>query len=149
MANQDHDISVLNGLIATTLDSAAGYAEAAKDADNTRYIQLFRTRAEERSSVASKLQSEVVRLGGQPEDEGTTLASMHRMFTNLRNSIAGGDTAVVDEVERGEDHIKHKFEDALADEDLSTMARNVVEQAFVSVKSGHDQMRDLKHSLHH
>ena len=57
MANQDHDISVLNGLIATTLDSAAGYAEAAKDADNTRYIQLFRTRAEERSSVASKLQN--------------------------------------------------------------------------------------------
>jgi uncharacterized protein (TIGR02284 family) len=148
MADAKHDISVLNGLIATTLDSADGYTEAAKDADNSRFGAMFTARAGERREVAQSLQSVVASLGGEPEDDGTILAKAHRMFTGLRNSISGGDTVVVDEVERGEDHIKTKFEDAMQDGEVSQPTRTAIEQAYASVRSGHDQMRDLKHSLH-
>ena len=148
MADTNHDISVLNGLIATTLDSVDGYTEAAKDADNSRFGTMFTARAGERQQVARSLQSVVASLGGDPEDDGTILAKAHRMFTGLRNSISGGDTVVVDEVERGEDHIKAKFEDAMKDGDLSQPTRTAIEQAYASVRAGHDQMRDLKHSLH-
>jgi uncharacterized protein (TIGR02284 family) len=58
------------------------------------------------------------------------------------------DTAIVDEVERGEDHIKAKYEDALKDTDVTAGTRSLINEAYVSVKSGHDQMRDLKHALH-
>lgn len=146
--SNDHDISVLNGLIATTLDSVDGYAEAAKDAKSEALASLFRRRAEERRTVATKLQERVRSLGGKPEDEGTILASAHRMFINLRTSLTKNDNkAVVDEVERGEDHIKHKFEDALKDRDLSPHTMSAVSDAYASVRSGHDQMRDLKHTM--
>ena len=149
MSRTDHDVKVLNDLIETTIDSANGYEEAAKDADNTRFAGTFASRAQERAQVTSQLQRQVRMLGAEPEDDGTVLAKAHRMFVNLRKSLGESDTAVVDEVERGEDHIKAKFEQALKDEALSPPTRTVILQAYVSVKTGHDQMRDLKHALHH
>ncbi|AHE55954.1 PA2169 family four-helix-bundle protein [Sphingomonas sanxanigenens] len=142
----DYDIKTLNTLIETTLDSADGYREAAED--SSRFTALFQSRATERSAAAARLQREVVTLGGTPEEDGTVLAKAHRLFVNLRNSISSGDTAVVDEVERGEDHIKAKFEAALADNELGVSTRAAIQDVYRSVKSGHDQMRDLKHSLH-
>jgi uncharacterized protein (TIGR02284 family) len=147
--NNDHDIKVLNSLVETTLDSAEGYAEAAKDAKSAQLVSLFQGRAGERRHAASTLQQCVRSLGGTPEDDGTVLASAHRMFVNLRSSITSADnTAVVDEVERGEDHIKHKFEEAMNDNELSPPAMSAIADVYTSVRSGHDQMRDLKKMLH-
>ncbi|PIB93366.1 PA2169 family four-helix-bundle protein [Caulobacter sp. FWC2] len=146
--NEDH-IKLVNGLVETTIDSADGYAEAAKDADASRYKDLFERRAQERRTVASELQDEVRRLGGEPKDDGTILAAAHRVFLNLKDSITKGDEAVVNEVEAGEDHIKAKYEKALQDTDVDAQTRAVIDKAWTSVKSGHDQMRDLKLSLKH
>ena len=148
MADTSHDIRTLNSLIATTLDSVDGYTEAAKDSESSRFGTMFTGRAQERRQVVSNLQAEVSRLGGNPEDDGTVLAGAHRVFMNLKSAVTGSDDkAIVDEVERGEDHIKAKYEDALKDGELSAPVRTAIEQAWTSVKEGHDQMRDLKHSM--
>ena len=148
MTDTSHDIRTLNGLIATTIDSVDGYRTSASDVENPRFAELFTARASERSSVAEQLRGEVKRLGGNPEDDGTLLAAGHRAFVNLKATVTGrDDQAIVNEVERGEDHIKAKFEDALKDDSLSPSCRTVVETAYGSVKSGHDEMRDLKHNL--
>lgn len=148
MTTNEHDVKILNDLIATTLDSADGYAEAAKDAKSPQLAGLFRDRAGEREHVAGQLQQRVAFLGGKPEDSGTVLASAHRVFTNLRNTLSKSDTAVIDEVERGEDHIKHKFEHALDDREVSADTKAIIADANVSVRSGHDQMSRMKHVLH-
>jgi uncharacterized protein (TIGR02284 family) len=148
MADTSHEIRTLNGLIATTLDSVDGYTESAKDIESTRFGTMFTNRARERRQAASALQARVASLGGNPEDDGTVLAGAHRMFVNLKSTITGqDDKAIIDEVERGEDHIKAKYESALEDRDLSPETRSVIEQAWHSVREGHDQMRDLKHSM--
>jgi len=148
MTDTSHDIRTLNGLIATTLDSVDGYTEAAKDSENGRYGQLFTARATERRQVVSALQAEVSRLGGNPEDDGTVLAGAHRAFLNLKATVTGqDDAAIVNEVERGEDHIKAKFESALEDQELSAATRSAIQTAYGSVRAGHDEMRDLKHAL--
>jgi uncharacterized protein (TIGR02284 family) len=148
MASTDHDISTLNSLIATTLDSVNGYTEAAKEAESSRFGAMFTSRASERRQVASSLQAEVSRLGGTPETDGTVLAGAHRMFLNLKASLTNhDDKAIINEVEDGEDHIKAKFEDALADRELSPSTLAAIEAGYTSVKTGHDEMRDLKHSM--
>lgn len=148
MADRDHDIKTLNSLIATTLDSVDGYTEAAKDIENQRYGSMFVARAKERRQVVSDLQGEVRRLGGDPEDDGTVLAGAHRMFLDLKAKVTGqDDKAIVDEVERGEDHIKAKYDDALSDTNLSVETLDAIRKANGSVQQGHDQMRDLKHAL--
>lgn len=148
MTETNHEIRTMNGLIATTIDSIDGYDESAKAVESGRFAELFRARANERRQVASQLRSEVGRLGGNPEDDGTFLAAMHRAFVDLKAAVVSrDDKAVIAEVERGEDHIKSKFEDALKDDKLSPETRSAIESAFQSVKSGHDQMSELKHAL--
>ncbi|TZG25754.1 PA2169 family four-helix-bundle protein [Sphingomonas montanisoli] len=148
MSDTSHDISTLNSLIATTIDSVEGYTEAAKDSENSRFGALFTSRATERRQIATQLQGQVTSLGGEPEDDGTALAGAHRVFLNLKAAVTGkDDKAIINEVEAGEDHIKAKFEDAIRDTELSPAVRAIIEQAFVSVKEGHDEMRDIKHSM--
>lgn len=148
MADNDHDIAVLNSLIKTTLDSRKGFADAAEDAEGTHFAAFFADFADRRSQAAACLQAEVRRLGGEPEDEGSLAGAAHRTFMNLKEMfVSRDDKAIVEEVERGEDFIKAKFEDAFANEQLSPDARAVVIEAFRSVEAGHERASALKQSL--
>lgn len=141
------EISTLNSLIATTLDSADGYRQAAELTDNADHRALFAQYADERTRAARDLQQEVRSLGGEPEDDGTVLAMAHRTFLKLRDAVSTrDDAAIVAEVERGEDHIKAKFEKAL-DDGLDSNVERVVRGCYSSVRSGHDRMSALKHQM--
>lgn len=144
----DGDVSVLNTLIATLLDSVEGYQKSAEDLDNLQYRRLFLDRARERQSVVTKLQAAVGQLGGNPEDDGSTMGAIHRAFVDLKSAVMGrDDQVIINEVERGEDYLKEKFETAMKNADLSAIARQAVNEAWGSVREGHDQMRNLKQGL--
>ncbi len=145
----DHAVDVLNGLIKTTLDSVNGYREAAENADRSQYKGMFADRAMKREQLARELQEEVRMLGGEPKDEQSMAGKMHNKFVDLKNALTGGsDKAVIDEVERGEDHIRDKFKDALDDNDLPPQLRSKVERFYQSVKADHDEVSRIKHALH-
>ena len=142
-----HDIHVLNSLIETTIDSVDGYREAARETDKATYRTLFEARSFERQQVTADLQGAVRTLGGEPEDDGTILAKAHRAFLDVKHALLRDEQAVVNSVETGEDFIKGKFEAALEDSAVSATTRETIRRAWTTVKDGHDQMRDLKHSL--
>jgi uncharacterized protein (TIGR02284 family) len=143
-----HEISTLNKLVEATIDSVQGYAEASGDARKPYFHDHFMRRAEERTHVCSMLQTQVRLLGGEPYEEGTFLAPSRRVFALLCKAMSSDDKAVVDEVERGEEHIKGKFEDALRDDELSVASREVIQRGYASVLSGHREMRALKDAVH-
>ena len=142
------EISTLNTLIATLIDSVTGFEDSAANIDNSRLQELFRDNARERQRVVEDLRSEVRRLGGNPEDDGSFLGKTHQRFLDLKAAVAGRDEkAVINETERGEDYLKEKFETALNGGTLSGESRAVVERAYQSVRKGHDQVSSLKHGL--
>jgi uncharacterized protein (TIGR02284 family) len=148
MTPNEREVETLNDLIKTTIDSVDGYRSAAEDAENGEYRSIFFDRANERSNVADQLQAYVRELGGEPNTDGSIAAGAHRAFMGLKAAITGNDDkAIVAEVERGEDVIKHKFEEAMSDSELSPEARTVIDRCYQSVKEGHDQMSNLKHRL--
>lgn len=143
-----HDQGVLNTLIDTTIDSIKGYEESAEDTENMRHAQIFRQNAEDRRQALQTLQAALSRVGGSNDNDGSVAGSIHHAWVNLKSAITGqDDKAVVNEVERGEDYIKDKFETALEDQELSAETRRAIEQAYVSVRRGHDQARELKRML--
>lgn len=148
MTTDTKDIAVLNTLIATLLDSVEGYQKSAGDIDNQALADKFNARARERQAAVTKLQAAVAAAGGNPEDDGTVLGSAHRAFQSLKEAVTGrDDKAIIAEVERGEDYLKGKFETALANVDLSPTARTAADDAWQSVRAGHDEMSALKHSM--
>jgi len=142
------EITILNTLIATTIDSITGYEDSAANIESDRLRDIFRQRADERQQVVEELRLEVRRLGGNPEDDGSFLGKAHQRFEDLKAAVTGRDEkAIINEVERGEDYLKNKFETALDSDHLSGESRGVVERAYQSVRAGHDQISQLKHGL--
>ena len=149
-ATHERAVKVLNSLIETTLDSANGYEEAAENIPDGQLKTLFAERSRRRLDLSRQLQEEVRTFGGTPEHDQSMLGKAHNKFVDLKNAVMGGasEKAVIDEVERGEDVIKGKFEQAMRDDDLPANARAVVSQAYESIRADHDQISALKHSLH-
>ena len=148
MSEHSSEISTLNTLIATTIDSINDYEDSAQNIDNERFREIFRQRANERQEVVENLRAEVRRLGGNPEDDGSFMGKAHQRFEDLKAAVTGRDEkAIINEVERGEDYLKGKFEAALNDGDLSGESRSVVQSCYQSVREGHDQMSSLKHGM--
>ncbi len=148
MSDQTKEVATLNTLIATLIDSVDGYEKSAGEVRGPSLAQSFTSRAKERRAAVTELQAAVRTAGGEPEDDGSVMAGAHRMFLNLKEVVTGtDDTAIINEIERGEDYLKAKFEAALKNVDLSPQARSAVQSAWTSVREGHDEMSQLKHSL--
>jgi uncharacterized protein (TIGR02284 family) len=142
-----HDIHVLNGLIRTAIDSADGYRDAAGETDHPGYRALFEQRSFERRRLADELQSTVRSLGGHPDGEGSLLAKAQRAFADLRHALIRDEATVVGAVETVEDAVRSRFERALEDSDISATTRETIRRGWASVRTDHDQVRELKHSL--
>lgn len=148
MTDRKDEISTLNTLISTLIDSINGYEDAAADSEAGSFQQIFRERATERQQAVESLRAEVQRLGGEPEDGGSFMGKTHQRFLDLKSAITGrDDKAIINEIERGEDYLKEKFETALSSGHLSGESRAAVDNAYQSVRAGHDQMSKLKHGM--
>jgi uncharacterized protein (TIGR02284 family) len=148
MFDQSHDISVLNSLIETTIDSIDGYQHSASEATSGRFAEIFRDRASEREQVVQKLRDRVRALGGTPESDGGILAAAHRQFLSLRDAVTGkDDKAVVAEVDRGESYLNGKWEAALNDTKLSDETLGVIRGCYESVRAGHEQWERVNDGL--
>lgn len=144
----DHDVTVLNSLIETTIDSVDGYRHSAGEATNAQFAEIFRTRAQEREQVVARLRERVTELGGTPEDEGGLLAKAHRQFLSLRDAVTGSDDkSVIAEVDRGESFLNGKWEAALADKELSTATQRLLTECYQSVRSGHEQWENMNKGI--
>lgn len=149
MFGKSDKLTALNTLTTTLIDSINGYRDAASNLKGgERFQQMFREMADERSQVAEDLRAEIRRLGGDPPGHGSLMGKTHQRFLDLKAAITGrDDKAIIDEVERGEDYLKAKFEAARSMEGLSDESRSAIDRAFQSVRKGHDKVSALKHSL--
>lgn len=148
MFDKDRDITVLNSLIETTLDSVDGYRRSAEEATESRFASEFMSRATEREQVVRQLQGEVRRLGGTPEDDGSVLAAAHRAFLTIRDRATGSDDeAVIAEVDHGESYLRGKWETALKNDELSPETRSLITQCWDSVRAGQEKWRAVHENM--
>lgn len=141
------DISKLDDLIVTTIDSIRGYEHSAGHANAGRYADFFREMAAERHRVLDQLSAESRRLGGTPAEYGSTAATIHRRWEDLRLALGGGDKSLLSEIERGEDYLREEYERAIGDENVSEDTKAVMQHAFDSVLRGHDRTKQLREEL--
>jgi uncharacterized protein (TIGR02284 family) len=132
--------AVLNNLIETCKDGESGFEHAATLVGDPGYKILFTDFARRRSRVAAELLPHAQRFGGSEASEGTTAASLHRKWMDVRDNWSGhDDRAILTEVRRGDSMTVAAFKDALAGV-LPASVREMVERQHAEMQSGHDEL---------
>jgi len=125
-------LGALETLTRTVADSANGFLEAASHTRSLQLRELLERLAADRARLRDQLQSDLSRRGGPADAGGSTLGHLHQAWLNFRASIAGpDDDAVLEEVERGENYLKEKFETVMAHETLDEDIRTILERAYL------------------
>jgi uncharacterized protein (TIGR02284 family) len=140
----DNAISILNNLIETCKDGELGFKTAAEGLKSAEIKTKFLEYARQRAEMVRELQTEVRRLGGDPEKSGSVAGSMHRGWLDIKSVVTGKDDhAIVAEAERGEDVAKSAYETALKDA-LPVTAQTIVQQQAAKVRQAHDHVRNIR-----
>ena len=135
--------AVLNHLIETCRDSERGYRAAADLVASQTLNAQFREIAAERERFAVALLPYAQRLGGDEAADGTTAASLHRRWMDLKARLnQNDDHAVFAEVLRGDTMTLRAYETALG-EVLPSSVREVVEQQERNVRQQHQRLEAL------
>jgi uncharacterized protein (TIGR02284 family) len=145
--DNDNVISTLNNLIETCRDGQNGFKEAAENVESPELKSFFNQIVLERSQFVGELQQEVQRLGGDPENTGSTAAAIHRVWMDIKGSLTGrDDQSILNECERGEDSAVEAYTDALKDEKLPANLRSIVERQSRSIQEAHNRVKHLRDS---
>lgn len=145
--NNREVISTLNDIIETCKDGEEGFRACAEKIPNAELKGVFMERSEHCAKSAKELQSEVRRLGGDPETHGSVLGALHRRWLNVRTALTSKDeAAVLAECERGEDMAVVAYKDALA-QDLPSDVRKLIERQYQGAIANHDLVRGLRDSF--
>jgi uncharacterized protein (TIGR02284 family) len=80
------------------------------------------------------------------KETGTTAGAVHRVWADLKAKLGGGDHALLDAAEQGEDVAKKAYEDAL-NGDLSLPLRQLLVEQQAHVLASHDFVRNHRDAL--
>ncbi len=143
----DKTIEQIQDLIRINIDSYKGFEQAAETIESDDIAELFSIIAGHRRNHAAELREVVQLTDEEAEDSESIKGKVHRWWLSARGKLSDGDNhAVLSEAERGEDAIKHEYEDALKNLDDAAIKQVVMKQ-YAEVKQGHDRVRDLRDAL--
>ena len=143
----NHAISKLDDLITTLIDSVKGYEHSADKVKSDAFQTLFRDLAAERGKAVDLLQARSRALGGDPNAFGSVAGTVHRRMEDIFVALGGGDKAVIQAIDRGEDYLREEFERVIKDEAIDPETLDVVGHAYASVAHGHGVVNGLNEQL--
>jgi len=137
-------VNVLENLIETCKDGQKGYQDAAEHAKRPDLKAYFNQQSLERSRFAGELEAELPRLG-EPDKKvtGSASAALHRAWIDTKVSLGGGDKAILESVEKGEDNAKETYQKAI-DGSLPGNLLEIVRRQAASVQKAHDKVKTLR-----
>lgn len=137
-------IGGVKSLIEINIDSSKGFETAAENIENADIAGYFRQCSARRAQFAEQLKRVVDVNNTDIPESGTAKGSLHRWWLNVRGTVQNGDEhALLAEAERGEDSIKHEYEDVLKKTAGSPLNAVLTDQ-YASVKETHDTIRDMR-----
>jgi len=140
-------VSILNHLIEVSKDGQKGFQTCAEDIKHPELKALFVQRSSECATSAAELQAEVRKLGGDPETSTSVAGDLHRRWVDVKALFTGkGEEAVLNEAERGEDHAKKAYSEALVKLAKFNLVglTDLVNRQYQGVLRNHDQVKALR-----
>jgi uncharacterized protein (TIGR02284 family) len=142
--DEHNAISVIENLIETCKDGQKGYQDAASHVKRADLKTFFNEESLERARFAGELEAELIRLG-KPDKRvsGSVGGTLRRAWIDTKVSLGGGDKAILESVEAGEDNAKENYQKAVAG-DLPENIAQIVRHQAASVQRAHDRVKSLR-----
>lgn len=141
--NESSPRAVLNTLIETCKDAERGLLHAAELVTDPVLKIFFTDTAHRRAKFATQLLPHAQRLGGANTADGTTGATFHRKWMEVRSALSGhDDSAVVSEAGRGDNLTVMAFKTAV-EGILPASVRDLVELGYADVRASHLRFDEL------
>lgn len=139
--------TVLNSLIETCKDGERGLLHAAALVKSPALKTFFADTAGRRATFAAELLPHAQRLGGAATADGTTGATLHRKWMDVRSALSGhDDRAVASEAQRGHSMTVLAFKSAVEGV-LPATVRDLVERGYNEVRTSHLRFADFTGAL--
>lgn len=146
--SKQHEMErALNSLISILLDSQKGFADIGDHLKDETLKRYFLAESLKRASFRGDLE-EILHQNGVHDikESGTTAGTLHRVWGDLKAKLGGGDHALLETAEQGEDEAKKAYKDAL-DQDLPLAVRQLLAEQQAHILTSHDYVRSHRDGL--
>ena len=94
------------------IDSIDGYEQALEKVEGDQSTFLRNTLTERRD-FHDNLHARLVTDGIDLSEDGSTAAAIHRTIFNIRDALSSGDSGILAECARGDEHLRAAYDDAI------------------------------------
>lgn len=141
-------ISLMNDLIRINNDRIEGYERAVNDTDDAKLKSLFYSMAQESRKFKNELLTEVIKLGGTPEEGTTVSGKVFRAWMDFKSAIAGKDRkAIISSCEFGEDAALHIYHEVIETGKLPAQYFAIVKEQHKALRQSHDKIKLMRETV--
>jgi uncharacterized protein (TIGR02284 family) len=137
---------VLHGLLKINNDRIEGYHRASEETNEPDLKILFSERINEGKKNVLELIREIKKSTDYMVWNGTTLSGkVYRVWMDIKAALTGKDRqSILNSCEFGEDVTQTAYRDAIASNELTTEARQLLRNQQVDLKGSYDLIRNFK-----
>lgn len=136
------DIDTLRDVTKTLIDSVKGYEKLIEISDDSHKLRSeFSKRMARHADLVNEFQARTRELGAEPVDHGGALGSIHRGLTEISTLWRDDESAALDALEDGEEHLISQIESKI-DGDLTPETRSLLQKAITTAREA-ERFADL------
>jgi len=137
----------INDVIRINNDRQDGYQLAARETKDNDLKKLFSKFASDSAGFRDELTKEIMKWGGNPANNTTVSGKIYRAWMEVKKAVTGGDPhSILASCEFGEDEALKAYDDALKSDDLNSELRELLHRQRLTIREGHDQVKQLRDS---
>jgi len=139
--------SVLLDVIKSLQDGQKGFAEIGEHLKDDTVKRYFLAESLKRANFRAELENELHRAGmADVKESGTAGGAIRRAWGELKAKLGGGDHALLETAEQGEDEAKKAYKEAL-EHDLPLPVRQLLNEQQTHILTSHDYVKNHRDAL--
>ncbi len=138
---------VLLEVIEVLQDGQKGFAEIGEHLKDEHLKKYFLAESLKRASFRGDLESTLHREGmADIYESGSAAGALHRTWAELKSKLGGGDFALLESAEQGEDQAKKTYKEAL-EQELPLPVRELLTTQQAHILTAHDYVKRHRDAL--
>lgn len=151
MENREKTIEELNDILEKNYDAVNGYRKAAENAVgaspsvDTKLMSFFNRQVKERETFVTELKNEIRSLGGEPKEDGSIEAALHRFWIDVKTAFSvDEEESILEACITGEEECLEEYDDLLEESHvpISTRALLQRQRAMVQATLNHVKLKE-------